>query len=593
MLIKGLCDYYDILKERGDVLPEGYSPVSIKYKISLTDEGNIDEIVSCQEEVENGGKKPKLIPKDVIMPKRTEKPGIDANVIEHRPLYIFGLNYNDGRFDPDDKTNKARKSHADFVAKNLEFIEGLDSPVINAYRKFLQNWAPEHELNNQCLFDLGKNYANSGYAFFLSGEPEKLLHDDPQIKTKWNEEFTKRNGTEEGAHIAQCAISGETAPIARIHSKIKGVAGGLATGSVLIGFNNSSENSYGNEQSFNSNVSEEVMTKYTEALNYLLKDRKHKIVLDDMTVVFWAMSKNEGYEGNIMDMLMGNQNEDSGTDTEEMIRDILKRGSALAITENELNTKFVGLDPDTDFYIVGLKPNSSNTRSRVILRKRYGDILLNVARFQGDAQITEPLKLLPLYRIKKELVSPNSSSEKVNPALLSKLFEAIMYDSRFPASLLETLVRRVKTDKNVNEARAGLIKAYLNRNEKEEIKLALDYENKNQAYLCGRLFAALERLQKNALGDINATIKDKYFSSAAAKPATVFPTLLTLAQAHLKKLDGEGSKVFYNKLIGQIIDNLEDEFPPTLPLADQGKFIIGYYQQTQEFFRKKEDREEQ
>ena len=81
--------------------------------------------------------------------------------------------------------------------------------------------------------------------------------------------------------------------------------------------------------------------------------------------------------------------------------------------------------------------------------------------------------------------------------------------------------------------------------------------------------------------------------SAAAKPATVFPTLLTLAQAHLKKLDGEGSKVFYNKLIGQIIDNLEDEFPPTLPLADQGKFIIGYYQQTQEFFRKKEDREEQ
>ena len=68
------------------------------------------------------------------------------------------------------------------------------------------------------------------------------------------------------------------------------------------------------------------MTKYTEALNYLLKDRKHKIVLDDMTVVFWAMSKNEGYEGNIMDMLMGNQNEYSGTDTEEMIRDILKRG---------------------------------------------------------------------------------------------------------------------------------------------------------------------------------------------------------------------------------------------------------------------------
>lgn len=587
MLIKGLCDYYDILKERGDVLPEGYSPVSIKYKISLTDEGNIDEIVSCQEEVENGGKKPKLIPKDVVMPKRTEKTGIDANVIEHRPLYIFGLNFNDGEFTPDDRTNKARNSHEDFVAKNLDFIEGLDSPVINAYRKFIQKWVPEQETGNQYLLDLGKNYSNSGYVFFLSGEPEKLLHDDPQIKVRWNEEVEKRNEAEEGAYMAQCAISGETAPIARIHGKIKGVEGGLSTGGVLIGFNNASENSYGNEQSFNSNVSEKVMTKYTEALNYLLKGRKHKIVLDDITVVFWAMSKNEGYEDNIMDLLMGNQNEDGGADAEEMIRDILKRGSALAITEKELNKKFNGLNPDTDFYIVGLKPNSSRISIKFILRKRYGDVLLNIARFQADAQVTEPLKLLSLYRIRREFVSPNSSSEKINPALLSKLFEAIMYNVRFPVSLLETLVRRVKTDKYVNEARAGLIKAYLNRNEKEEIKLALDYENKDQAYLCGRLFATLERLQKNALGDINATIKDKYFSSAAAKPATVFPTLLTLAQAHLKKLSSEGSKVFYNKLIGQIIDNLEDEFPSILPLADQGKFIIGYYQQNQEFFRKK------
>ena len=393
--------------------------------------------------------------------------------------------------------------------------------------------------------------------------------------------------------MAQCAISGETAPIARIHGKIKGISGGLSTGGVLIGFNNASENSYGNEQSFNSNVSEKVMIKYTEALNYLLKGGKHKISLDDVTVVFWAMSKNEGYEDNIMSMLMGNQNEDGGVDAEEMIRDILKRSTALAITEKELNKKFDDLDPDTDFYIVGLKPNSSRISIKFILRKRYGDILLNIARFQVDAQVTKPLKLLPLYRIRKELVSPNSSSEKINPALLSKLFEAIMYDIRFPVSLLEIIVRRVKTDKYVNEARAGLIKAYLNRNEKEEMKLALDYENKDQAYLCGRLFATLERLQKNALGDINATIKDKYFSSAAAKPATVFPTLLTLAQAHLKKLSSEGNKVFYNKLIGQIIDNLEDEFPSILPLADQGKFIIGYYQQNQEFFRKKEDREEQ
>ena len=216
---------------------------------------------------------------------------------------------------------------------------------------------------------------------------------------------------------------------------------------------------------------------------------------------------------------------------------------------------------------------------------------MNIARFQGEIQVKEPLKVVPLYWIKGEMVSPKSSNEKVNPDLMTKLFEAVMYHSRFPAALLETLVRRVKTDRYINDTRAGLIKAYLNRNEKEEIKLALDKENRDQAYLCGRLFAVLEWLQKRALGDLNTTIKDKYFASAAAKPATVFPKLLTLAQAHIKKLDGEGNKVYYNKLIGQIINDINDEFPTTLSLVDQGKFIIGYYQQNQDFFVKKEDRE--
>ena len=115
MLIKGLCDYYDILREKGEVLPDGYSIVPVKYKVSLTEQGEIDEIVSCQEEAQVPGKKPKLVPKDMVMPKRTEKPGIDANIIEHRPLYIFGLNFSNDGFTTEDNTKKAIKSHQDFV----------------------------------------------------------------------------------------------------------------------------------------------------------------------------------------------------------------------------------------------------------------------------------------------------------------------------------------------------------------------------------------------------------------------------------------------------------------------------------------------
>lgn len=594
MLIKGLCDYYDILREKGEVLPDGYSIVPVKYKVSLTEQGEIDEIVSCQEEAQVPGKKPKLVPKDMVMPKRTEKPGIDANIIEHRPLYIFGLNFSNDGFTTEDNTNKAKKSHQDFVTKNLAFIEGIDSPVVNAYRKFIENWRPEEEIENRYLLDLGKNYSNSGFAFFLSGEPDKMLHEDSQLREQWEKYYEEKGDGEEEQYVAQCAVTGENAPIARIHGKIKGVYGGLATGSVLIGFNNSSENSYGNEQSYNSNISKEVMRKYTEALNYLLKGRDHKITIDDITVIFWTMSKDSGYEDNVMAMLMGQPEGQDGIKTEEIIKDLLSRGSQLGITEREVEDKFNDIDENVDFYIAGLKPNSSRLSIKFILRKRYGDILMNIARFQGEIQIREPLRVISFDWITKALdTNPNNGDGQVNPGLMAKLFEAVMYNSRFPVALLETLVRRVKTGKfnegrYINDIRVGLMKAYLNRNEKEEIKLALDNENRNQAYLCGRLFAVLEMLQKEAIGkNINTTIKDKYFASAAAKPATVFPKLLKLAQAHTSGLQEEKTKAHYNKLIGQIINEINDEFPTTLSLVDQGKFIIGYYQQNQDFFVKK------
>lgn len=116
--------------------------------------------------------------------------------------------------------------------------------------------------------------------------------------------------------------------------------------------------------------------------------------------------------------------------------------------------------------------------------------------------------------------------------------------------------------------------------------MSLDKENQNPAYLCGRLFAVLEKLQQDASSNnLNTTIRDSYFASATSKPAIVFPKLLKLAQSHLKKTS---SAIFYQKLIGEVIDLLGNEFPDTLLLVDQGKFIIGYYHQYQSFFVKKD-----
>ena len=595
MLIHALCDYYDILAKEGKVLPEGYSSVKIHYLISLTEDGRMDRIIDHQDTVQvpSGKKlKEKKVPKDLQMPKRTEKSGIEANIAEHRSLYIFGLNLDKDILTPDDRTNKAQKSHQAFVEANLGFIEGLHTPLIDAFRSFLLNWKPEDETENPWLLGLGKDYGKSGYAFCLSGHPECLLHEEKEFKEKWEQWYQDKKAKEKDSHIAQDAISGEQTSIARIHNKIKGVYGGLATGSVLVGFNNPSENSYGNEQSYNSNISETAMNKYTEALNYLLSSDRHKVLIDDMTVVFWAMDTGEACENLLMDILFGQSDKMKAEQTERMLAKLFQDAGKGTVGGERLTLD--GIDENVDFYMMGLKPNSSRLSLKFLVRKKYADILWNIARFQNDLQMGKEFHSVSIMRIKRELLSQKSKNEKVNPALLSSLMESMINGTRLPVSLLENVLRRVKADpgdQKVNAVRAGIIKAWINRaSKKEELKVALDRENYRPAYLCGRLFAVLEKIQQEASGNsLNRTIKDGYFASASARPSMVFPKLIRLSQYHLNKVK---SPVYFNKLTGEIIGHLDGGFPDTLFLKEQGEFIVGYYQQYQSFFEKKNKEED-
>lgn len=598
MLIGALCDYYDILAKEGKVLPNGYSNVNVNYMISLTTDGYIDEIIDIQKKEaisDKGGKiRERTSPKKIVMPQRTEKPGIDANIIEHRPLYIFGLNYDtkSQNFYAEDRTDKAKKSHDSFVKKNLEFLEGLHSPVIDAYRNFIINWKSTVETENVFLKEIGKDYSKSGYVFCLTGAPDSPLHEDTQIQDRWVQ-YINHTKIEDDAVIAQCAISGKEEEIARIHGKIKGIIGGQSSGTVLVSFKNPSESSYGNDQSYNSNISESNMKKYTEALNFLLSSKKHKELLDEVTVVYWAMNQNEGNEDLLSSLLFGNTDNMNKEQVDEMLQSIMTDAAEGKVVTSRL-TNTCNIDPDVDFYMVGIKPNASRLSVKFIYRKKFGDILWNIAQHQKDMRMSKKIESIALWQIKKELISPKSKNENVSPALISKLLESIMYGTKYPSSLLETNIRRIKTDagQKLNSIRVGIIKAYINRkkriyNKEEEFKLALDKENKNQAYLCGRLFAVLEKLQQDISNNsLNRTIKDSYFASASSKPAIVFPKLLKLAQNHLNK---SKSATYYNILIGEIIDGLNGEFPDTLLLEDQGRFIIGYYQEYQNFFIKKEN----
>ena len=117
--------------------------------------------------------------------------------------------------------------------------------------------------------------------------------------------------------------------------------------------------------------------------------------------------------------------------------------------------------------------------------------------------------------------------------------------------------------------------------------MSLDPGNTNIGYRLGRLFATLEKVQAEANPGINATIRDRFYAAASGTPVAVFSNLMRLKNHHLAKMESRGRRIFFEKLIAEIMETVDD-FPAHLVLADQGRFAIGYYHQTQQFFKKKE-----
>ena len=589
MLIKALCDYYDV---QDSTFPEGWCEQDVHYAVLLSPDGELLEFIDLRVSQTNEKGKTISRPSKAILPARSQKPGIESNYIEHRPLYIFGLNYDKetDSFTPDDKTDKAKKSHKAFVEHELEFTEGLDSEICTAYRKFIENWTPEKETENAVLKKLGKDIGSSYFTFTL-GVGRERLEEDEQLKARYNEICAAKNARLNEKDSSVCGILGKRLPQARLHDKIK-FPGGQSSGCQLVCMNDTAFESYGKTQSFNSNVSEEAMKKYTAAFNKLLSDKKHYITLDDMTVIFFAIKENDEAECDLFSMFARDSGKPSADGAKEQeLKTVLEYArDGFTVSEEALKK----IDKDTTFYIAGLTPNSSRICQKFICKNKFGDIISNLIKHQNDLKIrAESTRPVYFWGIKNELVSPKAKGAKVSPALMTNIMLAAFNGTRYPDELLATVVRRVKTDSDddknrfikLNDTRAGIIKACINRKyNKEDITMSWNDKNENQAYICGGLFAIYEKIQQDASGGgLNRTIKDAYYSSACSRPASVFPTLEKLSANHLKKLS-EGSVVYYKKLLQSLMNGINGEFPSTLSLDDQGRFIVGYYQMTDKLY---------
>ncbi len=604
MLIKALCDYYDYKSEKKQsTIPDGYDVQPVSWQVHLTENGEISSINDYRNEVEifqktknkdgtitEKPKKIKKVPREIILPKRTDKPAVCSNIIEHRPLYLFGLNYSNGKLTPDDKTEKAKKSHDDFVKKNLEFFQDLNSPICVAYKKFIENWVPAQQTENQYLLALGKEYANSYFCFVLDSDITKSPQEDAAFMEKYQKQLleNKKNSASEDVYTAICPILGEKLPVARTHDKIKFPG---RSGCVLVSMDKTAYESYGKKHSYNSSISEIAMKKYTTAFNHLVKDLHHRAIINDMVFVFFALEHNDTKECDLFSQFF---KEAPKSNYDRVLEEIIKKIK----TGMSVDYSVLDIHDTVEFYVAGFTSNVSRICQKFMIKDSFGKIMENMAQHQIDMMTAgNEQGMIGFGKIAKELISPKSTKDSVSPSLMTGIIHAASNGDFYPQELLATVIQRVKTDHNeekkhfikMNFTRIGIIKAYINRKyrkikNKEEIKMALNLEEKNIAYRCGRLFAVLEKIQQDsAQGKLNTTIVDGYFSSACSKPATVFPKLVELSNHHLKKLE-EKSVESYKRLLEEIMSEMGTFFPIVLSLEDQGRFILGYYQQNQSLY---------
>lgn len=571
-MLEALVKHYESLAAEGKVPRPGWCLTKISYALRLDLDGNVVQLCPQQ--------------RVIMVPEQSQRSGtkIVPQFLCDNAGYILGV---------DNKGNKERSKECFRASAKLHqnILAECPSDMAKAIRGFFAQWQPK--ALEECVFlqDDLDTLMKSNVTFMLG---DKLATEDEEIRRIWGKYHDKQDNTEE----MQCLVTGMISPIARLHPDIKGVIGTVPKGGKIVSFNENAYESYGhnNEQGLNAPISEYAAFAYGTALNYLLADRSHVKVFGDTTLVYWAEQNNETYQDCFGGFCLQDENIMEEKDL-EYIFSCLKK-------DKPINFQGVDIDYSNKFYILGLSPNVARLSVRFFLQSTFGNILKNSAKHMENMELVRPPKKkkhIPLWQMLAATVSPKSKDKAASPLLSGAVLKSILTGSRYPASLFQYVMLRIRSEQDDTEAsppsykityeRCAIIKAYLCRNGKRGITVALNENENDVAYVLGRVFAVWEHIQAEANKGINATIKDKYFDSACATPARIFPILQKLSGHHLRKLE-DGKKVYFEKQLTSLMGKIDaGAIPNILPLKEQGMFVLGYYHQVQARYTKKEDKE--
>lgn len=564
MILKALYDYY---QRKSEELPAfGCELKEIGFILVIDKDGNFLRFEDRRIDKKNAS--------SFLVKKHAGRSSAPiANLLYDNCSYILGYS-TEGDIDSNAKYISVFKAKVEELYTKLP-----NNSAVSAIWKFYQKNPAENLLKVQAdpLWpeiekNLNKKY--STFSFLLEGETTIVAAQKDVINADEEKEGNEKEQL--------CLITGNHGKAVDVTTATM-IAGSQATAKLVAFQVNSGYDSYGKQKGFNAPISQKAEFAYTTALNHILSaNSRNKFLVGNRTYLFWGSSNSNGNqetESSIFAMFGFNDSEEE--DPNARIYQIRKvfEGIYSGSIKTDLNDRF---------YIARLAPNAARIAIVYWAELPLKEFAHTILRHFEDMDIVDTRKEKKPYMGLKSIlatVTLGGKSSEATPNLPDAVIKSIFQGLPYPDTLYHSCLRRIRAEQSVSITRAAILKAYLNRKytNQKPIQIMLDKENTNQGYLCGRLFAVIDKLQNDA-NHIHS-IRERYMNAASSTPATVFATILNLSAIHANNLNNEGSRIFYDKLKQEIISKINaDGFPSHLDLQDQGRFFVGYYQQMQSFF---------
>ncbi len=611
MILQALNRYYEILLKDEDleIATFGYSVAKVSFALDISREGKLLNVLPLFEQVQRG-KKMVEVPRMMMVPQQDKRSGSNppAYFLCDNAKFVLGLS------EPDEKSlKKSIQRFENFRDLHRNLLADIDNEAANAVLAFLEYHQPHTAREHPAIVPhLDTLLKSSNLVFLFQGN---FVHKAPVIRKAWEQSLT----ISDDVVNMQCLLTGEVQPIARLHGDIA-IRGGKSTGSSLVSFNKDAYESYNRSQGYNSPVGILPAFAYATSLKYLLSDANpnKKLFLGDATIVYWAESENRAYESAFAAFVdPAELEEDSGVNqtgrkkAETALKTVTEKVKRAQMLDLDALLADLG-DENPRFYVLGLSPNAARVSVRFFITDPFEKIIDNIKAHYRDLAIVKEYDDQPDYltikRILDETVSKKSRDKDAAPLLAGAVFRAILTNAPYPAALYYAIINRIRADMDdkekritkINYIRAAVIKAFLTRKYryysvnpfKEVLTMALNEHSTHPAYLLGRLFFVLEDVQLQAIGKVNASIKDRYFTSACATPRSVFPILLRLSQHHIAKAEYGYARENQMQEILNLLDIENNPIPARLTLDEQGVFILGYYHQRAVRYKSKKETSE-